>query len=54
MIGFQIKGHNEALTGSSVSFSPRNGAMLVLVVAMLCQPDLTCYAYIPLFQKSYR
>ena len=35
-IGFQIKGHNEALTGSSVALSHQGmGAMIVLVVAMV-------------------
>ena len=36
VIGFQIKGHNEALTGSSVALSHQGmGAMLVLVFAIL-------------------
>ena len=36
VIGFQIKGHNEALTGSSIALSHQGmGAMIVLVVAML-------------------
>jgi len=36
IIGFQVKGHNEALTGSSVMLSHQGmGAMLVLVGAML-------------------
>ena len=36
LVGFQIKGHNESLTGSSVGLSHQGmGAMIVLVVAML-------------------
>ena len=36
VIGFQVKGHNEALTGSSVALSHQGmGAMLVLVAAIL-------------------
>ncbi len=36
IVGFQIKGHNEALTGSSIALSHQGmGAMLVLVGAML-------------------
>ena len=36
IVGFQIKGHNEALTGSSVALSHQGmGAMLVLVVAIV-------------------
>ncbi len=36
IVGYQIKGHNEALTGSSIALSHQGmGAMLVLVVAML-------------------
>ncbi|MEE3259923.1 MAG: DUF6785 family protein [Candidatus Latescibacterota bacterium] len=36
VIGYQIKGHNEALTGSSVALSHQGmGAMLVLVAAIL-------------------
>ncbi|MFH1572001.1 MAG: DUF6785 family protein [Gemmatimonadota bacterium] len=36
VLGYQIKGHNEALTGSSIALSHQGmGAMIVLVVAML-------------------
>ncbi|MGY8823267.1 MAG: DUF6785 family protein [Candidatus Latescibacterota bacterium] len=36
IVGYQIKGHNESLTGSSTALSHQGmGAMLVLVVAML-------------------
>ena len=36
IIGFDIKGHNEALTGSSIALSHQGmGAMIVLVLAML-------------------
>ncbi len=36
LVGFQIKGHNEALTGSSIALSHQGmGAMLVLVVAII-------------------
>ncbi len=36
IIGYQIKGHNETLTGSSIALSHQGmGAMLVLVAAML-------------------
>ena len=36
IVGFQIKGHNEALTGSSIALSHQGmGAMIVLVAAML-------------------
>lgn len=36
LVGFEVKGHNEALTGSSVALSHQGmGAMIVLVVAML-------------------
>ena len=43
LIGYEIKGHNEALTGSSTSPSQQGtGAMLALVVMMLW----TCRAYL--------
>jgi len=36
IVGFQIKGHNESLTGSSIALSHQGmGAMIVLVAAML-------------------
>ena len=54
-IGFQIKGHNEALTGSSVALSHQGmGAMLVLVVAMLwsARSHLRAVLY-SAFSKNY-